>query len=129
MPAMFYRLYINPSWIVSPFAKKVYSVSALVALFCWIGVLVPATVAIAVAGNTLYDSPLLVLTLETVMFIGVLGAATVWAGMWYFWFKFHDGNTVSSALWFIALVLLGPVASLTYFAVVYRRSPVFAAAK
>lgn len=126
---MFYHLYIKPSWIASPSARKFYSMCALLAIFCWLGVLIPTNVAVKLAGHTLYEFPLLALTLRTVMFIGVLGAATVWIAMWYFWVQYHDGNTVSKALWFVVFVLLGPVAALIYFAFVYRRSPLVATPK
>lgn len=73
------------------------------------------------AGATLLDFPLLKLLLFVLMFPGILGMATVWVAMWFFWWQFHPAETVGKGLWLLVL-LLGPVGALFYLAFVYRRS-------
>jgi hypothetical protein len=53
---------------------------------------------------------------------GVVGSATLWVAMWYFWFNFDASKPLKRFFWFIALLLGVPLGTLLYYAVVYRKS-------
>jgi hypothetical protein len=120
--AMFYVFLVSDSWLISPIAKKVYFVSALLTIYV-IGLLSAIIAATFFAEGTLVQSPLLASVLKMLLFPGVLGTAALWIGMLYFWYQHHPSQSTTKPLWAAALWLLGPVGALLYFKLVYLRSP------
>jgi len=120
---MLYHPYVKSEWIISREAKKFYSICAIVALFCYLGVLLSTVIALTAASEVVIKSALLGVFLESILFVGVLAAAIIWVAMWYFWFRFGIEGKAGGALWFLAMVVLGPIGALLYFVVVYRRMP------
>ena len=77
--------------------------------------------AMAVAGTTaLTQSAASVV--RKILFPEVIGAAVLWAGMWYFWFSFDRSHYLLRALWFTILFFLFPLGTVAYYFLVYRRS-------
>ena len=55
------------------------------------------------------------------LFPEVVGAAILWAGMWYFWFNFDRSHYLLRAMWFAILFFLVPLGTVAYYFLVYRR--------
>jgi hypothetical protein len=118
-----YQTYIvSDSWLISPMAKKVYLAAAVLTIF-FFGLITTIAFAAGLAGGTLAQSPMLASALKTVLFLSIVGAALLWMGMWYFWYRFHPGSDMSKTLWAALLLVFGPIGALFYFLFVYLRSP------
>jgi hypothetical protein len=119
---VFYALHVSESWLISTTAKRVYVAAALLTVFFFALLLTIIFVAIAEAGS-LPQLPLLAVFLRGLLFLGVLGNAVLWVGMWYFWFRYHPNDGMSKALWAGLFLILGSIGSLIYFLLVYLRAP------
>lgn len=109
-------LYITASWIVSRKAQHVYFISSLLDLF-----LSSFLIAALSADHALSRIPPSVdSVLRMLIFLSVIGTATLWVGMWYFWFRFGRERTIGSAIWFVLLLLGIPLGPLLYYWFVYR---------
>ncbi len=118
-----YQTYIvSDSWLISPTAKKMYVAGAVLTII-FLGLLTTIVFATALAGGTLAESPVLASALKTLLFMSILGAALLWMGMWYFWYRFHKGSDMNKALWAALILVSGPIGALLYFLIVYLRSP------
>jgi hypothetical protein len=118
---MLYGLVVSDSWLVSLIAKRIYVAAALLTVLLR-GFMLAVIFATAAARGTLQQAILLAFVLKALMLPGVLGAAVLWIGMLYFWFRHHPGEGMSKPLWAAELWLLGPVGALFYFLIVYLRS-------
>src|ERR1700758_4534174 len=77
---------ISKNWIISRAARRVYLLAAVltVAYFgAWLGTRI-ATPRAGVGGRTAGTAA----RVRILLLPGVLGAATLWVAMWYFWFSF-----------------------------------------
>ncbi len=119
--AMYHVFCVSDNWLVSTLAKKVYVASALLTVF-FFGLLFAIVFGATTAGGTLAQVPLLASLLKAMLLIGILGAALLWTGMWYFWFRFHPSEGMSKALWAAAFIVMASLGSLLYFVFVYLRS-------
>ena len=119
---MYYVFYVSDSWLVSAVAKKVYLAACVLTVF-FFGLLMAIVAGAAAAGGDLEQSPILAALLKGLLFFGIVGAALLWTGMWYFWFRFHPSDGMSKALWAAAFIVLASFGSLLYFLFVYLRSP------
>jgi hypothetical protein len=119
-------MYLPRHWIISQTAKKVYSVAAIAAVFLWLGVLLPSTVAMELAGGNLTQTPVLRWVLLVVMFVGVLCAALVWGGYVVILVSIRLSRHIRQGCLLFSVGAVGSFRSpgLLYF--VYRKSPLLA---
>jgi hypothetical protein len=112
---------ISHSWLFSRTARRVYFVSALLAL-AFIATRIGVHAAMAAAGasalNVRAGS-----VVRLLLFPEIFGAAVLWIGMWYFWFGFDHSHYLQKAAWFMLLFFLVPVGTVAYYFFVYRRNP------
>ncbi len=109
---------ISRSWLFSTTARRVYFVSALLAL-ALIATLLGAYMAMAAAGTralTPSASPVV----RMLLFPEIAGEAALWVGMWYFWFGFDRSHYLKKAVWFVLLFFLAPFGTVSYYFLVYR---------
>jgi hypothetical protein len=110
------KLPITKSWIISRTANRIYLVCAVAALALF-GTLFALNAAVGIFGMEAMEGSTLVRALGLLFVVpGILGAATLWVGMWYYWFGFDD-----STGWFLALLGLGPFGAFFYYFFSYRR--------
>lgn len=110
---------ISRCWLFSRTAQRVSFVSALLAL-ALTATLIGVRTAIVAAGTGALNAPTASLV-RTLLLPEILGAAVLWAGMWYFWFGFDRSHYVQKAIWFTLLFFLVPVGTIAYYFLVYRR--------
>ena len=111
---------ISKSWLVSETAHRVYMACAILTL-ALLGTWWGTSMAMYSAGSRKL-TPAAATLVRIMLLPGVLGAGTLWAAMWYFWFEFDRSDWLKKAVWFLLLLLLVPVGSLFYYYFVYRRS-------
>lgn len=58
---------------------------------------------------------------KVILFPEILGAGLLWIAMWYFWFGFDRSYYLLKALSFVLLFFIGPLGTLIYYFVAYRR--------
>lgn len=102
--------HFSKEWIVSPTARRVYRVAAVVSL----------TLYVSLAALIVYDP---ILALQQFLFVGVLATAINGTGMEFFLFRFDDSAAWKQILWFCALIFI-PVGPALYCFLVYSRSRV-----
>jgi hypothetical protein len=102
--------HFSKEWIVSPRARRVYRVAAVVSLTLYVSL-----VALIVYGP--------ILVLKQCLFVGVLATAINDTGMEFFLFRFDDSAAWKQILWFCALIFI-PVGPALYCFLVYSRSRV-----
>jgi hypothetical protein len=110
---------ISRSWLLSETARRIYLVSALLAL-ALIATLIGVRTAMAAAGTRAL-TPSASLVVRILLLPGIVGEALLWAGMWYFWFGFDRSHYLKRAAWFLLLFLLAPFGTIFYYFLVYRR--------
>lgn len=116
---VFYHLYIKPSWVVSPRARRVYLAASCLSIYFF--VLFIAVSAIIESTPTAIDLPNAVAAFIRVqMYLGVLGMAVLWIGMAYYWYGFDSSNSWLKAVTLLIL-LLGPLGAVLYQFLIYRR--------
>lgn len=110
---------INRNWVLSRTAQRIYlgcSVLTLGLLATLMGVHLALSAAHAAALNTDARS-----VVRFLLFPEILAAAVLWVAMWYFWFGFDRSHYVKRALSFVLLFFFGPLGTLFYYFVTYRR--------
>lgn len=100
--------YVKKEWIVSPGARHVYRVAAIISLMVY-----PISVAL------IYNGPLPVL--KPLLFIAVLATALNGVGMEFFLFRFDESKAWKQIFWFCALIFI-PIGPALYCFHVYSRS-------
>ena len=100
--------YINKEWIVSPTARRVYRIAAVVSLTIYF-----TLAAILVNGPT----PLL----KQLLFVGVVATAIIIVGMEFFLFRVDDSRGWIQIFWF-CVMLFPPVGPALYCLLVYSGS-------
>ncbi len=110
---------ISRSWLFSRTAQRIYFVSALLAL-ALTATLIGVRTAIVAAGTGALNVPTASLV-RTLLLPEILGAAVLWAGMWYFSFSFDRSHYLHKAIWFTLLFFLVPLGTIAYYFLVYRR--------
>ena len=113
---------ITKAWIVSPTARNVYLICALLA-FAFFGALFAITAAMAFSGvRSLASFPTVLDIAKALLMPGIIGTATLTVAMWYFWFNFDSSSWLRKTFWFLPLYLLLPIGPALYYFFVYRRS-------
>jgi hypothetical protein len=107
--------YINKEWIVSPVARRIYLVSAIISLLFFIGI----SAAVVQGGLPEIDPAIA----RTVVLIGALGAGITSVGMLYFLVRFDDSHPLKQVFWF-CFMLLPLLGAPLYCFIVYCRSPI-----
>jgi hypothetical protein len=102
--------HFSKEWIVSPTARRVYRVAAVVSL----------TLYVSLAALIAYG-PIPAIT--QFLFVGVLATAINGTGMELFLFRFDDSAAWKQILWFCAMFLI-PLGPALYCFLVYSRSKV-----
>ena len=110
---------ISRSWLFSTTARRIYFVSALLAL-ALIATLLGVHMAMAVAGTRAL-APSASIPVRMFLFPEIAGEAVLWVGMWYFWFGFDRSHYLKKAVWFVLLFFLAPFGTIFYYFLVYRR--------
>jgi hypothetical protein len=110
---------ISRSWLVSPAARRIYLLCALLALGL-IATEIGVHMAMSAAGTGKL-TPAASLFVRTLLYPEIVGTALLWIAMWYFWFGFDSSHHLKKALWFVLLFFLAPFGTLLYYFVVYRR--------
>ena len=110
---------ISRSWLFSTTARRIYFVSALLAL-ALIATLLGVHMAMAVAGTRAL-TPSASTPVRMFLFPEIAGDAVLWVGMWYFWFGFDRSHYLKKAVWFVLLFFLAPFGTIFYYFLVYRR--------
>ena len=110
---------ISRSWLFSRTAQLVYLASALLAL-ALTATLIGVRTAIIAAGAGALNAAAVSLV-RTLLLPEIVGAAVLWAGMWYFWFSFDRSHYLLKAVWFALLFFLVPIGTVAYYFLVYRR--------
>jgi hypothetical protein len=100
--------HFSKEWIVSPTARRVYRVAAVVSL----------TLYVSLAALIAYGP---IPALKQFLFVGVLATAINGTGMEFFLFRFDDSAAWKQILWFCALIFI-PVGPALYCFLVYSRS-------
>lgn len=101
-------------------ARRVYFICAICSIY-FLGMYIGVTAAInAAAEKSLNPSPLLATVLRLSFLPGIVGTATLWIAMWYFWFGYDGSHWAKRALWFLPL-LFAPIGPVLYYFIVYRR--------
>jgi hypothetical protein len=103
---------ISKSWIISRTAQKTYLACALLSL-ALIATLLGTRMATSATGTAYLNSSAAQL-LGIVLLPEILGMATLWVAMWYFWFSYDNSNWVKKAAWFVPLYLLAPIGVIAY---------------
>jgi hypothetical protein len=102
--------HFSKEWIVSPTARRVYRVAAVVSM----------TLYVSLAALIVYGP---IPALKQFLFVGVLAAAINGTGMEFFLFRFDDSPAWKQILWFCALIFI-PIGLVLYCFLVYSRSKV-----
>jgi len=110
---------INPAWVVSLVARRIYFACALLAL-ALIATLTGVHVAMSAAGTAAL-TPAAASLVRTLLFPEIAGTAVLWVSMWYFWFGFDHSYYLKKAIWFLLLFFFAPFGPVLYYFVVYRR--------
>jgi len=107
--------FISKEWIVSPAARRIYRVSAVLSMVLFISIPVFRLNGIP---------ELIVPMVRPLLFAGAIGAATTLVGMEFFLFRFDNSHPLKQIFWFCVMLfpLLGAA---LYCLVVYSRSDVF----
>jgi hypothetical protein len=108
--------YIKREWIISPTARRIYRISAAVAVaffLFWMALVLE----VAISGIPDGIRPLV----KPFVLLGVLGAGITLVGMGFFLVRFDDSHFLKQAFWFCAMLfpMLGPA---LYCFIVYSRS-------
>jgi hypothetical protein len=114
---------IPRAWIVSPNARRLYTLAALFSIAFEAFVVAMITVGRG-AAHSLSTSPFFIALLRGVVFVGALAAALTWVSMLYFWFEFDNSHFMKKFGWFLALILAAPTSAF-YCLTTYRNSKVF----
>jgi hypothetical protein len=102
--------HFSKEWIVSPTARRVYRVAAVVSL----------TLYVSLAALIAYGP---IPALKQLLFVGVLATAINTTGMEFFLLRFDDSAAWKQILWFCAMFLI-PLGPALYCFLVYSRSKV-----
>jgi len=105
--------YINKEWILSAAARRIYRLSASLSLMLFLiewGVRMRVPIP-----------PGILPIVKTLLFAGIVGAATTLVAMEYFFFGFDKTPIWKKALWFFVL-LVPPAGPPLYCFIVYSRS-------
>ena len=112
---------ISKGWIVSPLARRIYLICALLAIALF-GTLVAVSAALVASGvRSLAGAPAAVLIVKGLVLPEVFGTATLSIAMWYFWFTFDRSSWAKKAFWFPPLYFLPTMGPALYYFFVYRR--------
>jgi hypothetical protein len=111
---------ISRSWLFSETTRRIYFISALLAL-ALIATLLGVRMAMAAAGTHAL-TPSASTIVRMLLFPEIAGEAVLWVGMWYFWFGFDRSHYLRRAMWFVLLFLLPPLGTIFYYFLVFRRS-------
>ena len=117
------NLPITKEWIISPFARRLYTLTALFSLAFSVFLIAMKAIGQQAASDITKSAPLF-LILRTVTFVGVLATAITWVSMLYFWFEFDKSGTAKKAVWLVVLMIAAPACPF-YCLTTYRRSKVF----
>ncbi len=117
------NLPITKEWIISPFARRLYTLTSLFSLAFSVFLIAMRAIGSQAASDITKSVPLF-LILRAVTFVGVLTTAITWVSMLYFWFEFDKSGTVKKAVWFIVLMIAAPACPF-YCLKTYRHSKVF----
>ncbi len=116
---MLHNVRLSEEWMLSPIARRVYLICAVCSIY-FFGLRIGVTSAIRTAGaNEL--SGWLSITLRISFLPGIVGTATLWIAMWYFWLRFDNSHWAKRAAWFVLLFFV-PIGPIAYYLVVYRRA-------
>lgn len=106
---------ITPSWILSRRAQRLY-------LLCTIA---NVALLILLIGSPFWSvsrlgtiSPVILCPLG----LCIVGTATLWVAMWYFWFTFDRSSWWKKALWCVVLLLGWPFGPPLYYGFGYRKN-------
>jgi hypothetical protein len=102
--------HFSQEWIVSPTARRVYRVAAVVSL----------TLYVSLAALIAYGP---IPAIKQFLFVGVLATGINGTGMELFLFRFDDSAAWKQILWFCAMFLI-PLGPALYCFLVYSRSKV-----
>ena len=105
--------YINKEWILSPVARRIYRIAAVLSLLLFFG-LCALKFGVVIPPNLF---PIVRLCL----FAGVVGAATTMVAMEYFLFGFDTSSAWRRAVWFL-IMFFPPLGPAIYCLIVYSRS-------
>ena len=112
---------ITKGGIVSPSARRIYFICALLAIGLF-GTLLATFTAVGVSGvRSLADVPSAEFLVKVLLFPGVCGTALLSLAMWYFWFTFDRSSWARKAFWLLPLYFLVPIGPALYYFLVYRR--------
>jgi len=115
---MLRNYYINREWIVSTTARSIYRIAAALSLGLFFSL-----IAIRVKGGIPRE---ILPAVKSLLFLGVVGAATTAVAMEYFLFGFDTSSAWKKAFWFLVM-LLPPMGPPIYCFFVYSRSALISA--
>lgn len=119
---MYVGLFISRSWIISKVAQRIYLCCALLAI-AEFGLILATHAALAATGAAELRGA--ARTLVHILIVpAVVGTATLFVAMWYFWFGIDDSGWLKKTCWFLGLLFVPPFSTVLYYFLVYRRSPV-----
>ena len=113
---MFAAMRITTSWILSKRAQRIYFTSSLLTIGLFVLLFL-----LALATETRQPLPIEVAApIRLLLFATVLGSATLWVGMLYFWLQCGREQSFWRAIWFVFLLIGVPVTSILYYWFAYR---------
>lgn len=111
---------ISRGWLFSPTAQRIYLQCALLT-FALLATLIGVSLAMPLAGTASLTRPAR-LVVKVLLLPEILGTASLWIAMWYYWFSFDRSHYLKKFLFFLLLFFLAPFGTLFYYFVVYRRN-------
>jgi len=113
---MLRNYYLSKEWMLSGWARRIYLVAASLSLALFF-----MAIVLRFAGEIPEAARP---ALRLLVFLSVLGAATIMVGMEYFLFGFDNSSPYKKIFWF-CVMLLPPVGAPLYCFFVYLRSHAF----
>jgi hypothetical protein len=104
--------YINKEWFVSPAARRIYRLAAILSL-----ILYPILVAQIVGEIPRNLGPVI----KLLLLASIVGAAITAVGMEFFLFRFDDSHALKQVFWFCAMLFV-PLGPALYCFLVYSKA-------
>jgi hypothetical protein len=89
-------VFITRSWIISPRAKLLYLICAILTAVMFVTII--ALQAAMIFADAPVEQSLVVRTLAFLILLsGAFGTATLWVGMWYHWYGYNKDGLLSKS--------------------------------
>ena len=115
------HLYVSESWILSPLARRVYLVCAILALTLFV-IFIAGRMTVNPSGSAPGNAVPMAFFVRLIVLAGILGTAILSVAMWYFWFGFDRSSWIKKALWLPMLYLFFAIGPALYYFFVYRKN-------